>query len=712
MDENAVPAAVTADAQRLIEAAAVGSLGWKLPLLIALDETGEIHTSRVRQVVDAAERACRAAPEFAPTYRDALKEALGAWRCERPLHQRKLFAKDRSLISAKRSAVAEDLTKFLRAASADATIESWTAEWLSSDQATEEEDGGEEPVGSHTAFAEGSWQARTVEHLAAVLTGRQLEAALGKQFVKALRAWRRLVEKRDRPNTKVELLEALLIQHGADLLRACKPLRKALGTAARVDTPDAFHSGKAAAIQFVRELGLPTELAGIPSPPRPPAALLVPGPQSLRELEDYQREAKADIEDALRNGKAVVCSLPTGGGKTRVAIEALVEWACGELASGRTERPVMVWAAHTQELCAQAMEAFRAVWEVRAASRTLLLGNTAAVGTQLRDPLQELMQEPWDAMVVVTTPIVGAKAIGDGGWLRELDLPPVSALVIDEAHRAAAPTYGRLIEAVQDGGRESRVPVIGLTATPFRTVLGAHEADEATAALREIFCDGLITPAILGNDPKQVLIDRRCLARPTYTPLRGANLGPVASASSADTTEEALDQELGKLAGKSLPRRRRVFTLLHRLLEAEPDARILYFGPTVADAEVMAFLLLKSGFRAASLSAKTHASARRETVRQFKGGAYQVLCNQGVLTTGFDDPRITHVVIARPTVSLVLFEQMVGRGLRGPLFGGTEECQIHAVEDSFDGGAATQQVAQAFIDSWTPHIRVTARLGA
>jgi hypothetical protein len=34
------------------------------------------------------------------------------------------------------------------------------------------------------------------------------------------------------------------------------------------------------------------------------------------------------------------------------------------------------------------------------------------------------------------------------------------------------------------------------------------------------------------------------------------------------------------------------------------------------------------------------------------------------------------------------------------------------VEDSFDGGAATQQVAQAFIDSWTPHIRVTARLGA
>lgn len=710
MTENVEP--IAADPQQQIAAFVVGNFGWKLPLLLELEQTGEIRTSRVKQVVEAAERASRAAPQFAPSYQDALRELSEVWRCERPLHQRKLFAKDRALIADKRGAVEKELVSLLRVVSPNATPEAWTAEWLSSDQTAEVADDGEEPVGSHTAFEEGSWQARTVEHLAAVLTVRQLEAALGKQFVKALRAWRRLVEKRDRPNTKSELIEALLIQHGADLLRACKPLRKALGAAARVDTPDAFHSGKAAAIQFVHELGLPTELAGIPSPPRPPAALLVPGPQSLRDLEDYQREAKTEIEDALRNGRAVVCSLPTGGGKTRVAIEALVEWACGELASGRTERPVMVWAAHTQELCAQAMEAFRAVWEVRAASRTLLLGNTAAVGTQLRDPLQELMQEPWDAMVVVTTPIVGAKAIGDGGWLRELDLPPLSALVIDEAHRAAAPTYGRLIEAVQDVGRESRVPVIGLTATPFRTVLGAHEADEATAALREIFRDGLITPAILGNDPKQVLIDRRCLARPTYTPLKGANLGPVASASSADTTEEALDHELGKLAGKSLPRRRRVFTLLHRLLEAEPDARILYFGPTVADAEVIAFLLLKSGFRAASLSAKTHASARRETVRQFKAGAYQVLCNQGVLTTGFDDPRITHVVIARPTVSLVLFEQMVGRGLRGPLFGGTEDCQIHAVEDSFDSGAATQQVAQAFIKSWTPHVRVTARLGA
>lgn len=273
MSENVEPLA--ADSQQQITAFVVGNFGWKLPLLLELEQAGEIHTSRVKHVVEAAERASRAAPQFAPSYQDALRELLEAWRCERPLHQRKLFAKDRALIAKKRDEIERELVSLLRVVRPNSTPEAWTAEWLSSDQAAEEADGGEEPVGHHTAFEEGSWQARTVEHLAVVLTGRQLEAALGKQFVKALRAWCRLVEKRDRPNTKVELLEALLIQHGADLLRACKPLRKALGAAARVDTPDAFHSGKAAAIQFVRELGLPTELAGIPSPPRPPAALLV-----------------------------------------------------------------------------------------------------------------------------------------------------------------------------------------------------------------------------------------------------------------------------------------------------------------------------------------------------------------------------------------------------------------------------------------------------
>ncbi|MEH0409495.1 hypothetical protein [Streptomyces scabiei] len=56
-----------------------------------------------------------------------------------------------------------------------------------------------------------------------------------------------------------------------------------------------------------------------------------------------------------------------------------------------------------------------------------------------------------------------------------------------------------------------------------------------------------------------------------------------------------------------------------------------------------------------------------------------VLCNFGVLTTGFDAPAASAAVIARPTKSLVLYSQMVGRVIRGPKAGGTDTCEIVTV---------------------------------
>ncbi|WP_395312115.1 hypothetical protein V4U86_19060 [Mycobacterium sp. AMU20-3851] len=53
-----------------------------------------------------------------------------------------------------------------------------------------------------------------------------------------------------------------------------------------------------------------------------------------------------------------------------------------------------------------------------------------------------------------------------------------------------------------------------------------------------------------------------------------------------------------------------------------------------------------------------------------------------MLTTGFDAPSVRCVVVARPTVSHVLYEQMIGRGLRGPAFGGTDKCLIIDVDDN------------------------------
>ena len=131
------------------------------------------------------------------------------------------------------------------------------------------------------------------------------------------------------------------------------------------------------------------------------------------------------------------------------------------------------------------------------------------------------------------------------------------------------------------------------------------------------------------------------------------------------------------------PRRSTVFKELLKIAR-EPSSRVLYFGPSVTDASIIAFMLRAQGIPAAFISGSSRRSERRRIVSEFRGGATRVLCNCEVLTTGFDAPLVTHVVIARPTVSHVLFEQMVGRGLRGPKFGGTDICHVIYFIDRLD----------------------------
>jgi superfamily II DNA or RNA helicase len=145
---------------------------------------------------------------------------------------------------------------------------------------------------------------------------------------------------------------------------------------------------------------------------------------------------------------------------------------------------------------------------------------------------------------------------------------------------------------------------------------------------------------------------------------------------------EAIDKALAELADDA---RRRGLVFEHLLpLAQDPANRVIYFGPTVDDAEIVSVLLRAQGVPTGFVSGATRAPQRRRTIDQFRRGELRVLCNCEVLTTGFDAPQVTHVVIARPTVSHVLFEQMVGRGLRGPLFGGTESCRVLYFVDQLD----------------------------
>ena len=116
--------------------------------------------------------------------------------------------------------------------------------------------------------------------------------------------------------------------------------------------------------------------------------------------------------------------------------------------------------------------------------------------------------------------------------------------------------------------------------------------------------------------------------------------------------------------------------------------RVLVFAATVQHARTLSAILVARDVRSNVVTGLTPVRVREHAIRTFKSDdeAPMVLVNFGVLTTGFDAPTASAVVIARPTQSLVLFSQMVGRAIRGPRAGGTETCEVVTVVDPEPAG--------------------------
>ena len=116
----------------------------------------------------------------------------------------------------------------------------------------------------------------------------------------------------------------------------------------------------------------------------------------------------------------------------------------------------------------------------------------------------------------------------------------------------------------------------------------------------------------------------------------------------------------------------------------EQKRQTVVFACSVDHASKLAVRFAAQGFLSAAIDCRMRKSLRRRSVLEFKRGNIAALFNYGVLSTGFDAPNIRCVVIARPTSSVVLYSQMVGRGLRGKRVGGNEQCILVDVVDNFE----------------------------
>ena len=111
--------------------------------------------------------------------------------------------------------------------------------------------------------------------------------------------------------------------------------------------------------------------------------------------------------------------------------------------------------------------------------------------------------------------------------------------------------------------------------------------------------------------------------------------------------------------------------------------RILLFATTVEHSDMIASILRARDIISFSITSNTHDTIRTNNIEEYKSNNSKpiVLCNHGVLTTGFDAPKTSAAIIARPTQSLVLYSQMVGRAMRGERAKGNKKAVIYTTVD-------------------------------
>ena len=320
-------------------------------------------------------------------------------------------------------------------------------------------------------------------------------------------------------------------------------------------------------------------------------------------LRDYQHDALDRVRDAYRSGaRAPLLVLPTGGGKT-VCFSAVVSSA----AQRGNSALVM---AHRRELVRQA--------SAKLSDAGVPHGIIAPGFSQTADIVQ-----------VGSIQTLGRRT----ERLRRFDL-----IIPDEAHHATAGQWKSLIQSQPDA------KLLGVTATPERLDgkgLGVE-------------CGGPFDALVVGTSVNDLMDDGYLVTAHVLAPSEAPDLSRVATVR-GDFSTAGLEAAMGAtLTGDAVK---------HYAKYADGLPAIA-FCTTVAHARDVAETFRAAGYRAVAADGTTPTPIRDAAIAGLASGSVQVLCTCDLISEGLDVPAVSAVILLRPTQSLGLFLQQVGRGLR------------------------------------------------
>lgn len=414
--------------------------------------------------------------------------------------------------------------------------------------------------------------------------------------------------------------------------------------------------------------------------------------EKFYELLDYQyiiRQKALNVLNADYELKRFLIHMPTGTGKTKTATHIISHYYNYNL----HKRGLILWVAHTTELLEQAYETFCSVWRNigNGSIHTYKLWGEYDVG---------ITKAGFNGFMVCG--IQKLQAMQNSNLkLFETIIRDTKLLVYDEAHRASASETRKLIEKImtRSGGLDDRT-LMGLSATPGRTT--AYSFDNRLLA--SMFANRIISIDTKLINAVNLSVQEAANTDADENIIRYfQNRGVLSKIIKEELIypDSLSDEEINKirivasshgyydfskstleLIGKNKNRNLRIMQKLRELnMQRKPT---IVFACSVKHAQLLSAMLTLEDIPNAVVYGNMLPNERAVAIEKFKDidDNMNILINYEVLTTGFDATNIECVFIARPTQSVVLYSQMIGRGLRGVQMGGKDTCLLVDIKDN------------------------------
>lgn len=410
------------------------------------------------------------------------------------------------------------------------------------------------------------------------------------------------------------------------------------------------------------------------------------------ELLDYQyiiRQQALNILNSNYKLSRFLIHMPTGTGKTKTATHII----CHHYNYNLKKQGLIIWIAHTTELLEQAYNTFNSVWKN--------IGNGSINVYRLWGNHEvDISKGELSGFMVCSIQKLQSISSNNQNLMDKL-IKDTRLIVFDEAHKASARQTRQIIEKfmTRKGGLKDR-SLMGLSATPGKTTTDSFDnqllvslfgnkiieintrlmnavnmsiQEAINAPVETDIINYFQNRGVLSKIKKEELEYDEQLNEDEFR-----NIRIVANANGYDDFSKKSLEQIGKNRSRNLK-------ILQRLRELNQDGKpTIVFACSIQHGQLLSAMLTLEKIDNALIIGEMSAYERAESIRRFKdrNDKLNIIINYEVLTTGFDSTNIECVFIARPTQSVVLYSQMLGRGLRGPQMGGNKECLLIDIKDN------------------------------